>query len=235
MNQLNKQRLWFPALAALLAAARLCHSRILWEGDAYPLAAARQMLFGKALYGGIWFDKPPLLPLFYLLSGARPGWILRLEDALYVLACCAIAYAFGRDLWSRREGLWAAGLLGFYLTFYLPSAVIPVASDLLMLAPHAAAVWMAYRRRAFWSGALAALAFWISPKGIFVAAACALWYPAGIPLDAGGMGGGERARRWSSCGVSERSRRMGGRFGGGGSSTQARRWRSRGKTGSSAR
>jgi hypothetical protein len=166
----------------MLVAARMCHTGILWEGDAYPLAAARQMLFGKALYGGVWFDKPPLLPFFYLLSGARPGWGLRLEGALYVLLCCAIVYWFARDVWSRREGLWAAGLLAFYLTFYLPSAVIPVASDLLMLAPHAAAVWMAYRRRAFWSGALAALAFWISPKGVFVAAACALWYPAGIPL-----------------------------------------------------
>lgn len=183
---MKKERLFFPALAALLAAARLCHSGILWEGDAYPLAAARQMLFGKALYGGVWFDKPPLLPFFYLLSGARPGWILRLEDALYALLCCAILYFFARDLWSRREGLWAAGLLGFSLTFYLPSAVIPVASDLLMLAPHAAAVWMAFRRRPFWSGALAAVAFWISPKGVFVAAACALWDPAGIPLLAAG-------------------------------------------------
>ena len=42
---------------------------------------------------------------------------------------------------------------------------MPVASDLLMLAPHLAAVWMAYRRRPFWSGVLAGVAFWISPKG----------------------------------------------------------------------
>jgi hypothetical protein len=183
---LKDKRLFFPLLFALLLAARLCHTGILWEGDAYPLAAAGQMLFGKALYRGIWFDKPPLLPLFYLLSGARPGWALRVEDALYALLCCGVVYGFARDLWSRREGLWAAGLMGFYLTFYLPSAVIPVASDFLMLAPHAAAVWLAFRRRPLWSGALAAVAFWISPKGIFVAAACALWYPAGIPLMAAG-------------------------------------------------
>ena len=144
------------------------------------------MLYGKTIYRAIWFDKPPLLPLFYLLSGARPGWGLRLEDALYALLCCSLAYRFACDLWSRREGLCAAGLLGFYLTFYVPSAVIPVASDLLMLAPHLAAVWMAFRRRPLWSGALAAVAFWISPKGVFVAAACALWYPAGIPLMAAG-------------------------------------------------
>ena len=183
---MKQGRLFFGLLFAALLAARLCHSGILWEGDAYPLAAAGQMLFGKAIYRGIWFDKPPILPLFYLLSGARPGWGLRLEDALYALLCCGVVYRFGRDLWTRREGLWAAGLMGFYLTFYLPSAAIPVASDLLMLAPHAAAVWMAFRRRPLWSGALAAVALWISPKGIFVAAACALWYPAGIPLMAAG-------------------------------------------------
>jgi hypothetical protein len=183
---LKQERLFFPLLFAALLAARLCHTGILWEGDAYPLAAAGQMLFGKALYSGIWFDKPPVLPLFYLLSGARPGWALRVEDALYALVCCAVAYGFARDLWTRREGLWAAGLMAFYQIFYLPSAAIPVASDLLMLAPNVAAVWMAYRRRPLWSGALAALAFWISPKGVFVAAACALWYPAGIPLMAAG-------------------------------------------------
>ncbi len=200
---MREKRLFFPLLAALLLASRMCHAGILWESDSYPLAAAVQMLFGKTLYRAIWFDKPPLLPLFYVLSGARPGWALRLEDALYALLCCAIVYRFGRDLWSRREGLWAAGLMGFYLTFYVPSAVIPVASDLLMLAPHAAAVWMAFRRRPFWSGALAAVAFWISPKGVIVAAACALWYPAGIPQMAAGwvaVSGPAAAWLWS-CGA----------------------------------
>lgn len=200
---MSEKRLFFPLLFALLLAARLCHTGILWEGDAFPLAAAGQMLAGKTIYRGIWFDKPPLLPLFYLPIGARPGWALRLEDALYALLCCWIVYRFGRDLWSRREGLCAGGLLGFYLVFYVPSAVIPVASDLLMLAPHAAAVWMAFRRRPFWSGALAAVAFWISPKGVFVAAACALWYPAGIPLMAAGwaaVSGAVAAWLWS-CGA----------------------------------
>ena len=174
-------------LAALLIAGRLCHTRILWEGDTLPLAAAAQMAHGKALYRDVWYDKPPLVPAFYLLSGARPGWGLRLEDALYALLACWIAYRFARDLWSEREGLWAAGLLGFFLVFDFPSAVIPVASDLLMLAPHLGAVWMAYRRRPFWSGALAAAAFWISPKGLLIAAVCVLWEPAGIAWMAAGF------------------------------------------------
>jgi hypothetical protein len=198
---LSEKRWFFPALFGLLLAARMCHAGILWEGEAFPMAGAGQLLFGKIIYRGVWFDKPPLVALFYLPIGARPGWALRLEDALYALLCCWVVYRFGRDLWSRREGIWAAGLLGFYLVFYVPSAVTPVASDLLMLAPHAAAVWMAFRRRPFWSGALAAAAFWISPKGVFVAAACALWYPAGIPLMAAGwaaVSGAAVAWLWSN-------------------------------------
>ncbi|HEV3200513.1 MAG TPA: hypothetical protein VGZ73_21570 [Bryobacteraceae bacterium] len=169
----------FLLLAVMLVASRLCHVAILWEGDTLPLAAAEQMLHGKVIYRDIWFDKPPLLPAVYLLWGARPGWALRLGDALYALLACWIAYRFARDLWSEREGIWAAGLLGFFLIFDFPSAVIPVASDLMMLAPHLAAVWMASKRRPFWAGALAGVAFWISPKGLFVAAACLLWDPAG--------------------------------------------------------
>jgi hypothetical protein len=47
-----------------------------------------------------------------------------------------------------------------------------------MLAPHLAAVWMAARGRTLWAGVLAGIAFWISPKGLFVLAVCAIWNPA---------------------------------------------------------
>lgn len=181
------RRFFFPALAALLVATRLAHLQILWEGDSYPLAAAGQMLHGRALYSRIWFDKPPLLPIAYLLFGAAPGWPLRLFDAAFGLLACWLAYRFARDLWSEREGLWAAALLGFFLCFDFPSAVIPVASDLLMLAPHLAAVWLAFRKRPFWSGVLAAVAFWINPKGLLVFAICAAWFPAGILWMAAGF------------------------------------------------
>lgn len=181
------ERLFWPAIFALLLVSRLCHAAILWEGDAYPLAAARQMLYGHPLYRGIWFDKPPLLAVSYLLFGAAPGWPLRLFGALAAALACWLAHRFARDLWTPREGLWAAALLAFFLTFGLPSAVIPAASDFLMLAPHLAAVWMAWKRRPFWSGSLAAVAFWLNPKGVFVAAACALWEPAGIPWMAAGF------------------------------------------------
>ena len=179
---LRNTRLFFAVLAALLVATRLCHLGILWEGDSYPLAAAGQMLHGKALYREIWFDKPPLLAVAYLLFGAAPGWPLRLFDAAYALLACWIAWRFARDLWSEAEAMWAAGLLAFFFCFDIPSAVIPVASDLLMVAPHLAAVWLAFRRRAFLCGLMAGVAFWINPKGALVAAVCAVWFPAGIPF-----------------------------------------------------
>src|SRR5215831_11572753 len=160
----------------------MAHSGILWAEEGLPLAAAREMLFGRALYSGIWFDKPPLLAVTYLLWDAQPGLILRLAGAVYVTLASWIAYRFARDLWSRREGFWAASLLAFFLTFDIPAAVIPLASDMLMLAPHLAAVWMAARGRAFWSGVLAGLAFLVNVKGVFVLAACALWAPRAIPM-----------------------------------------------------
>jgi hypothetical protein len=181
------KRWFFPVLFVLLLASRLCHLGILWTEETLPMATALQMLDGKTIYRDIWFDKPPLLPAAYLPIDALPGWPLRLAGAGYALLACWIAYRFAREVWSDLEGFWAAGLLGLFLIFDLPSAVIPVASDLLMLAPHLAAVWLAWKRRPFWSGVLAGVALWISPKGVFVLAACALWNLAGISLLAAGF------------------------------------------------
>src|SRR5215471_9507614 len=165
----------------------MAHVGILWAEETLPLAAAKQMLYGKALYRDIWFDKPPLLPAAYLLWDAHPGWPLRLGGALYALLACWIAYRFARDAWSETEGFWAAGLLGFFLIFDLPSAVIPLASDLLLLAPHLAAVWLAWKRKPFWCGLALGAAFLISPKAVFVGAACVLFYPAGALWMAAGF------------------------------------------------
>ncbi len=170
----------------MLAASRLCHARILWEGDTLPLATASQMMQGKPVYRDVWYDKPPLVPAFHLLSGGRDGWPLRLVDALYALVACWIVFGFARRMWSPREGFLAAGLLGFFLIFDFPASVIPVGSDLLMLAPHIAAVWLAWKRSSFWCGAMVGIAFWASPKALFVLAICALWNFSGLlPMLAG--------------------------------------------------
>jgi hypothetical protein len=184
---LSKARLFFLLLAALLVAAHLCHVAILWAEETLPLAAAQQMHDGKVLYRDIWFDKPPGTPALYRLLGARDGWPLRLAGALYALLACWIVWGFARDLWSEREGFWAAGLLGFFLIFDFPATVIPLASDLMMVAPHLAAVWLAWKRRPFWAGAVAGVAFLISPKGVFVLAVSVVWDPAGALLMSAGF------------------------------------------------
>jgi hypothetical protein len=196
---LRNTRLFFLLLFALLLAARLCHVGILWAEETLPLAAAQQMRAGKVLYRDIWFDKPPFAPVLYAALGGEAGWRLRLAGALYALLCCWIAWGFARDLWGRREGLWAAGLVGFFLIFDFPSSAIPLAADLLMLAPHLAAVWMAYQRRPLWAGALAGVAFTISPKAVLVLAVCAWWAPSWALL-AGfvGVTGAASAWMWSA-------------------------------------
>ena len=177
---------FFAALFLILLAARLCHVDILWAEEDLPMAAATQMQFGQKLYRDVWFDKPPLLASINLAWGVRTGWPLRLAGALYALLACWLAYAFARDLWTPAEGLWTAVLLGFFLIFDFPSAVIPLAADLTMLAPHLAAMWLAYRGRAFWSGAAAGVALLINTKALFVLAACAVWcFPAVGLLAAG--------------------------------------------------
>ncbi len=168
---------------ALLLAAHLCHSRVLWTEEDLPLAAALRMLHGGVLYRDIWFDKPPLVPAVYLLWGARIGPVLRVAGAAYAFLCCLLAYLFAAGLWSRREGYTAAALVGFFLTFDTQSAVLPLAADLLLLAPHLAAVLLASRRQFFWGGVAAGIGFLFNTKGVFVLAACVVFgWPGVIPL-----------------------------------------------------
>jgi len=177
------QRTVFFALLFLpVLAARLCHNSVLWEPETFPLAAAGQILHGHALYREIWYDKPPLAPVFHLLVGAQAGWLLRVAGAVYALGCSLLAFCFARELWGEREARWAAGLLAFFLTFDFPASVIPLGPDLLTVAPHLAAVWLAWRGNLFWAGCLAAVAFLANTKGAFVLlAAVAFGWPA-VPV-----------------------------------------------------
>jgi hypothetical protein len=172
-----------------LLAARLCHSGIVWVEEAYPAAAAIQVLHGKMLYRDVWFDKPPLSALIYLLWDARTGVALRIAGAAFIFACCWMLWRFARDLWGPREGLGAALLLGFFLTFGIPAAVMALAPDLLMVLPHIAAVYLAWRGRAFFSGLVAGIALLVNAKAFFVLAAClffawrgAAWLLAGFAI-----------------------------------------------------
>ena len=82
------------ALAAIflvLLASRLSHLKIVWVEEAYPAAAAIQILdSGKALYRDIWFDKPVGTAYLYCLWGARTGLALRLADTIFLFSCCLV-------------------------------------------------------------------------------------------------------------------------------------------------
>jgi hypothetical protein len=174
-SAIRREKLVLALLGLGLLAARLCHAGILWVEESYPAAAAIQLLDGKKLYRDIWFDKPPLCAFSYLLWGARIGVPLRIAGAAFVFLCCLMMWRFARDLWGPREGLAAALLTGFFLTFGIPSAVMALAPDLLMVLPHSAAVYLAWRGRPFLSGLMAGVALLVNAKAFFVVAACALW------------------------------------------------------------
>ena len=172
----------FALIAVVVVASRLCHSSVLWADDNLPLAAAMEVARGKALYRDVWFDKPPLVAWMCLLWGARAGVWLRLAGAAYAMAVALAAWQFARVRWSEREGLFAACLAAFFLTFGLPSAVIPLASDMLLVVPHLVAVYFAWRGRALMSGVAAGIGLLCSSKAVFVLAACALWQWRQLPL-----------------------------------------------------
>jgi len=165
----------------------LCHTGVLWAEEDLPLAAARQLLFGKVLYRDIWFDKPPLIPFVYLLWGAKIGFVLRIAGAVYTALCAWLAWLLARSLWTDREGRWAGILMAFFLTFDTPSAVLPIAADLLLLAPHLAAIWLTVRGSAFWGGIAAGIGFLANTKALFVLASCAIFAGTAVPVLAVGF------------------------------------------------
>src|SRR5215471_8769929 len=159
---------FWACLCCAVLASRLCHVNLLWSDEDYHLAAAIQVLHGKIPYRDFWYDKPPLNLLFYLLFGAHAGIALRVADAVFVCLCCVFAYRFAASLWSRREGQIAAALLAFFLIFYLIPGVLPLEPDTLMLAPHLAAVYLAWRGKSLWAGIVSGIAFQLNVKGVFL-------------------------------------------------------------------
>lgn len=165
----------FLGLAALVAAARFCYLDVVWIEEGYPMAAALEMLRGKVIYRDFWFDKPPLFPAFYAMFGAQLGWRLRLAGTLFVMLCCACAFLLGRAWWGKNEGLGAAALLAFYLTFGVHSAVLALAPDLLLLAPHLLGVYFAVQGRPFAAGIAVGIGMLLNVKAALVFASCLIW------------------------------------------------------------
>lgn len=168
-------RLLLAAAALAAIAARLTHSRILWIEEAYPMAGGVQLLHGLVPHTDFWYDKPPLAPFLYAALGVPLGWPLRLLGAAFALGCAWLAARAAGRLWGKAEAIWAAGLTAFFLTFDLPSATVPLAPDLLLLAPHLAALWLAVSGRPLLSGLAAGFGMQLNPKALFVLGACLLW------------------------------------------------------------
>ena len=163
------------AALVLLSCFRFAHLHLLWADEDYHLAAALQILRGKLPYRDFWYDKPPLNALYYLIIAAHAGWPLRILDAVYVLIACYVTFRLARMWWGEPEGWVAALLLAFFLTFYLPSAVIPFAADALMILPHLAAMYCARKGLMVHAGIWAGFAFLTNAKAVFVLAVCAIW------------------------------------------------------------
>jgi hypothetical protein len=108
-------------------------------------------------------------------------------DTGFVLACCWFAHKLAKTWWGEREGRAAALLMAFFTAFYLPAATIPFAVDGLLLLPHLAAVYFAFRGRALTAGFCCALGLLTNVKALFVTATCALWLLTDLPLFAAGL------------------------------------------------
>lgn len=140
-------------------------------------------------YRDFWYDKPPLSAAFYVLIGAKSGWLLRLFDAAYVFATAALLARLASLWWGPAEGAWAALLFGFFTTFYLPSAVIPFAADAVMMLPHVAAIYCAFRNKYLLAGVWCGVAFLANTKALFVLLVCFAWLPSGAVLLSIGFAG----------------------------------------------
>lgn len=172
---LPRPSLLFAGIFAATLLLRLCHSSVLWVEEAYPTAAALEMLRGQALYRDIWFDKPPLFPLLYLLWGAAQGPLLRLAGAFFVTLAAASAWFATRRLAGPREAALAAALLAFFLNFGVPSAVMALTPDLLLIPLHLAAIGFAASGHPLAAGLAAGLGLLLNTKSALILAACALW------------------------------------------------------------
>ncbi|MBI5085634.1 MAG: hypothetical protein HZB13_13670 [Acidobacteria bacterium] len=166
--------LWL-SIFALLLASRLCHWDVLWIEEAYPTAAAAELLRGKVLYKDIWFDKPPLFAGIYALWGAYTGLALRVAGAVFGLLTSWAAARAARAFWGPREAAWAAAFTAFFLTFDTPSATLALTPDLLTVPLHFAAAALAFSGFPLLAGLCAGVSVLFNAKGLLILAACLLW------------------------------------------------------------
>ncbi len=176
MSDLARRRtLFFLGLFAVLLASRLCHLHILWAEEGYGSAGAVQILHGKMIYRDFWFDKPPLAAVPYALWGGTAGWGLRLAGSLFGLLTAFAAWRCASALWSEREGYWAAALVTFFLIFDIPTAVMTLGPDLIVVPLAFAAIGCVLRNEPVWAGAWCAVAVHSNAKALLLVAVVLIW------------------------------------------------------------
>jgi 4-amino-4-deoxy-L-arabinose transferase-like glycosyltransferase len=167
----------FALIAVATFALRIFYAGHLYEDDGLWFSAAEEMLRGKTLYTGIYFDKPPVLPLLYAglfkLFGAHILTI-RLFTIAYSLAVSAVVYGFGSWLYNRRTGLIAAAMWAFFSTTAASGHTQGFDTDFVMVLPYTAGAYLLTRAciegRAWLAaagGALVGVAVQVNPKGVF--------------------------------------------------------------------
>jgi 4-amino-4-deoxy-L-arabinose transferase-like glycosyltransferase len=167
----------FAIIAVVTFALRIFYAGHLYEDDGLWVTAAEEMLRGKALYSGIYFDKPPALPLVYAGLFKIFGThilIIRLFTIAYSVAVSAVLYKFGSWLYDKRAGLIAAAMFAFFSTTAASGHTQGFDTDFLMILPYTASAYLLTRggleKRTWLSvagGAVAGLAVQVNPKGVF--------------------------------------------------------------------
>lgn len=167
----------FVLIAAGSFLLRIFYAGHLYEDDGLWFTAAEEMLRGKTLYSGIYFDKPPALPLLYAglfkIFGAHILTI-RLFTIAYSFGISVVVYVFGSWLYNKRAGLIAAAMWAFFSTTAASGHTQSFDTDFLMVLPYTAGAYLLARAcfegRAWMAvvgGALAGVAVQVNPKGVF--------------------------------------------------------------------
>jgi len=208
---------FFLALLVVSFLLRVFYSGNLYEDDGLWFTAAEEILRGKALYGEIYFDKPPALPLLYAalfkLFGAKII-VIRLFTVLYSVAIGAVLYKFGSFVYDRRAGMIAAACFVIFSTTYTTGHMQGLNTDFLMALPYTAAAFLFVRARldasakrrgwlALAGGAMAGLAFQTNPKANFVLIFFAVLLIAARFLRSAGKEESKGVRECGSMGVGE--------------------------------
>lgn len=167
---------WVALAVAVMAALRFAHLGILWVEEAYPMAAAQQLLRGRVLYRDVWFDKPPAFAWFYAAFGAQSELALRVAGFCFVLAAAGAAAWSAQKLW-RQGGEAAAVLTAFFFTFDFPATVIALTPDLLTAPLHLAAFGLAVSGQPLAAGLCIGAGLLFNTKAVIAGAAVALFLP----------------------------------------------------------